>query len=173
MFRAIALIVCGLGCLSFTAGCDHGQDSYRPLETGSSTPVSDTSVSAVEPVLPSDAPAKVSVRPATALPASATLNVSLSAGLALAQTLPDGTAMGFSIDYQFDQGEPSSVGRYIWVIVPTVGKPESISVELESSGWLQALFPGLKPEHGPFRCYLAQAGTGTQPQPISAVADLR
>lgn len=107
------------------------------------------------------------------VPASQRHKVSLSGGVALAQTLPDGTAMGFSIDYQFTQGGPNQSARYAWVIVPSRGKPVTAAVQLAESGTLQSFFPPLRPEDGPFRCLITEAVSEGQPQPISTTVSLK
>ncbi|MGE0608093.1 MAG: hypothetical protein AB7O62_13445 [Pirellulales bacterium] len=123
-------------------------------------------------------PAPLAVPPSTAnspsaAGSSATVKVTLSSGVALAQTLPSGTAMGFSVDYQFAQGGPATNGRYSWVIVPAKGEPVSVQVPLEESGTLQEFFLTLRPEHGPFQCYLAEVVSNNRPNPISATVNLR
>ncbi len=96
--------------------------------------------------------------------------VQLSAGVALAQTLPDGTGMLFSIDYRFSQGRPDQSTRYFWVITSR-DKPLRRQVQLRDSGTLQAVVPGMRPEVGPFQCHLEALAPGaSQPTAISGRA---
>ncbi len=80
--------------------------------------------------------------------------IRLSAGVALAQTL-DGTAVGFSVDYQFLDEKPRASTQYVWVIERARGKPARIPVRLEQKGNLM-LYPRpyWRPEEGPFRAHI-------------------
>lgn len=82
--------------------------------------------------------------------------VFLSDGTALAQTLPDGTAVGLSVHYEFVQGQPKSSEKYFWVIEPAKKPAGKVPVELQASGTLQGFVP-LKPEDGPFKSHLEDA----------------
>lgn len=83
--------------------------------------------------------------------------VRLSTGMALAQTLPEGTMMGFSVDYVAAGALPAT--RFVWVLQRREGDPIRIEVPLKSSGTLQTFVPWL-PEDGPFQCHL-EDGQGT------------
>lgn len=92
----------------------------------------------------------------------------LSAAVALPMTGPEGTMMGFSVDYQFRGGELPS-GAFIWVIEGAQGRQYRVAVKLESRGNLMLVVPGWRPEDGPFRCRLEdQSG-----RPISPTVDMR
>jgi hypothetical protein len=100
--------------------------------------------------------------------------VRLSAGVALAQTLPDGTGMLFSIDYRFTAGGPDRYTRYAWVITPQNAKPLRQEVLLREEGTLQAIMRGMVPEVGPFQCHLEALSRGSsRPAVISDVAPMR
>ncbi|MBN1591033.1 MAG: hypothetical protein JW888_16085 [Pirellulales bacterium] len=92
----------------------------------------------------------VSPPPASVPQPSAAPSIRLSAGVALPQSLPTGTAMGMSVDYVFTAGQPESSRQYVWVIEPATGDPVKQPVQLSPSGTLQAFFPQLRPDHGPF-----------------------
>lgn len=87
---------------------------------------------------------------------STRVSLRLSAGVALAQTLPNGTGMLFSVDYRFSARANDQSMLYYWVIVPANGRPitQDVSRELKAknSGTLSAIVPGLQPEVGPFQC---------------------
>jgi hypothetical protein len=85
--------------------------------------------------------------------------VRLSAGVALAQSLPTGTAMMFSVDYQVVE-QVGSAGT-IWVIRTGDGQTVGRATPLEPRGTLQAVLPQLRPEHGPFDTCI-QDGYGRQ-----------
>jgi hypothetical protein len=88
------------------------------------------------------------------------ISIELSAGTALAQTLPTGTAMGFSVDYKFANGQPDPSAAYLWVIQPADGQPLAKPVRLQSKGTLQDFAPQLRPENGPFQTHIEdQRGT--------------
>jgi hypothetical protein len=99
--------------------------------------------------------------------------VKLSAGVALPQSLPQGTVMTFSVDYQFVQGAPDSAGQYLWVIEPAQGKPVEVAVQLEPEGTLQWFAEALRPENGPFQSHLAEATPEGGRQAISASVPMR
>jgi hypothetical protein len=119
----------------------------------------------VDPYVP-DAPQSPPQEPA---PRS---QIALSAGVALPQTLPEGTAFGFSVDYRFVVGAPASGGRYLWVIVPAQAAAVELPVELEPAGTLQTFVTTLRPEHGPFQSFLAEREEGGTRR-LSALEDMR
>jgi hypothetical protein len=115
---------------------------------------------------PSAPKSDAQTRPAqTGTPVSSpSLPVQLSAGVALPQTLPDGTAMGFSVDYQFVQGQPDPNTAYVWVIERSQGAPSRQSVKLSPRGTLQGFVSEIRPEEGPFQTHL-EDGRGNRLSP--------
>ena len=98
----------------------------------------------------------------------------LSAGAALPQSLPMGTVMSFSVDYQQRGQLPSGSVNYLWVIKGVSGSTHRQPVRLKSNGTLTAIVLGLRPEAGPFECHLAAfRGSRGQPQPVSNSVPLR
>jgi len=98
----------------------------------------------------------------------------LSAGAALPQSLPMGTVMSFSVDYQQRGQLPSGSVNYLWVIKGVSGSTHRQPVRLKSNGTLTTIVPGLRPEAGPFECHLAAyRGSRGQPQPVSNSIPLR
>ncbi|MFH1265623.1 MAG: hypothetical protein ABIK89_07830 [Planctomycetota bacterium] len=92
-------------------------------------------------------------------------SIKLSAGVALPQSLPTGTAMGFSADYRFTGGRPSPSSRYFWVIEPAKGEPVRMEVKLNDEGTLPPTFvPSFRPENGPFRTHV-EDGYGNRLSP--------
>ncbi len=112
------------------------------------------------PSVPVSAPATVprSTGPATPSPSAPAgpqqSSIRLSTGVALPQTLPTGTAMGFSVDYQFTQGGPNPSSPYVWVVEPSKGPPAKMAVQLKQRGTLQTFVHKLRPEHGPFTSHI-------------------
>ena len=80
------------------------------------------------------------------------LQVDLSAAVALAMTGPEGTMMGFSVDYRVKGTAPSGQSPFVWVIEGQGGKIYRLPVKLESQGNLMLVVPEWRPEDGPFRC---------------------
>ena len=76
--------------------------------------------------------------------------VKLSAAVAIPQSLPTGTAMGFSIDYRFTNGRPDKEAEYLWIIAPTKGDPVALPVQLKRRGNLQTFVTQFRPRNGPF-----------------------
>ena len=103
------------------------------------------------------------IQPATPV-SSPSPPIQLSAGVALPQTLPDGTAMGFSVDYQFVQGQPDPNAAYVWVIERSQGTPSRQSVKLSPRGTLQGFVAEFRPEEGPFQTHL-EDGRGNRLSP--------
>jgi hypothetical protein len=84
-------------------------------------------------------------------------------------TGPEGTMMGFSVDYQFRGGMVPGGGSFFWIIEGNGGKQYRLAVKLDARGNLMLVIPGWRPEDGPFRCRLEdQSG-----RPISGTVDMR
>jgi hypothetical protein len=84
--------------------------------------------------------------------------IDLSAGVALPQTGPEGTMMGFSVDYQFNQGEPPPSASFTWVIERAKGAPAKIQVKLKLKDNLSIMITrGWRPEQGPFQTHIEDA----------------
>ncbi len=145
-FLVLAAAVALSGCMS----------EYKPAPL----PASPGQKAATPP--PSPSPSGSGAAAAPKMP------IQLSTGVALAQTLPDGTAVLFSIDYQFLGEEPQASTQYIWVIERARGKPGRIVVQLEKKGTLQTVSPW-RPEEGPFQGHI-EDGSGNR---LSPTIDLR
>jgi len=103
--------------------------------------------------MPAGYPSSPTSPPST--PGRGAVAIDLSAALSLPQTGPEGTMMGFSVDYQFSQGQPQPSETYSWVIERAKGAPAKISVQLKLKGNLSAmLVRGWRPEHGPFQTHI-------------------
>lgn len=77
--------------------------------------------------------------------------VSLSAGVAVPQLLPDGTQIGVSVDYSL-RGNPKTSCRYELVVESSKGEiPVSVKLDPQG-GTIQGFLPlSVRPEHQPFR----------------------
>jgi hypothetical protein len=106
----------------------------------------------VEQAEPTAAPAAA---PADS-PAASPARIRLSAGVALPQSLPEGTQIGVSVDYRV-AGDLDSSAQYFLVVSSQAGEM-SLPVQIaREGGTLQTFFPPeLRPEHKPFSARLDQ-----------------
>jgi hypothetical protein len=118
--------------------------------------------------------AQPAVPSSPAVTASAT-RIQLSTGVALAQTLPDGTSVLCSIDYQWVSGGAQQGVEYVWVIELGNGQrmsgPANVS---KRSGTVQAILRGVKPDQGPFKAavFMKRTSPGAATEPISDFINL-
>lgn len=97
------------------------------------------------------------------------MQVRLSAGVALPQTLPDGSVMTFSVDYECLPGfSAGSQSRYVLVIHRPQGPPGRFAVQLRAKDTLMVI-TNWPPSEGPFRAHLEDASG----QQISDTVELR
>lgn len=100
--------------------------------------------------------------------------VKLSAGVALAQTGPEGTLMMFSVDYRFLDEKVDPAARYLWIIQPASGEPLEQEVRLrKKQDTLQAIVPQWRPENGPFKTQLFALGEDGARRELSATHAMR
>ncbi len=91
----------------------------------------------------------------------ATLNVELETAVALAQTGPDGTLVGFSVDYKFATAPPQ-VARFGLLLARLDGQTMLAEQTLQTEGNIAVLVPSWKPEHGPFTASIVQLDNANQ-----------
>ena len=155
------LAMSATACVVWTCGCGAIEDTW------STTPEAKTALAQPQEVAlalaPSSAPARRPQR---------TNLVHLSAGTSLPQSLPTGTTMHFSVDYSLRQKPGNSSVQYFWVIERTMGPPVSIPVQLKAKGTLIQLATGWRPEHAPFRCYIALRNSSGKLTPVSSTVPL-
>jgi hypothetical protein len=143
------------------AGCLGSYDVKAP-------PPAPKAAAAPKPEVPKSEAQTPPAQPAGPV-SSTSPSVQLSAGVALPQTLPDGTVMSFSVDYQFGQGQPDPNAAYVWVIERSQGAPSRQPAKLSPRGTLQGFVAEFRPEQGPFQTYL-EDGRGNR---VSPTAPLR
>lgn len=112
-------------------------------------PVSETAQSSREET---SSPQKEHPSGNTARPMADTIR--LSTGVALAQTLPTGTAMGFSVEYEFVNHPPSGPANFFWVVQSGKGRAVRQPIQMTVRGTLQGFVPQFRPEDGPFRTHI-------------------
>lgn len=152
-------------------------------------PSSTERVPAADPVaaFPAADPASAVPPPAVASPVPVVApggptapGIELSAGVALPQTLPQGTVMTFGVDYRFADGGPDPGVRYVWVVEGR-GKVERAEIpRLEVQGQLPGFFSRiLTPNDEPFRSWIEawpRSGSPERPptgQRVSNIASMQ
>jgi hypothetical protein len=115
--------------------------------------------------------------PAASLPAApaATGRIALSAGVALPQSLPDGTAILCSMDYRWT-GIPPDNAQYLWVVKLGNGRQVTGTANVtESKGTIPVVLRRVRPEEGPFQgaVFWRRAGSDAAHEPISDFIDLK
>ncbi len=125
--------------------------------------------------------------PAAAPPASSEPNYSpeptasstkpllrLSVGIALPQTLPDGTQVGVSVDYRLTTGRLNPSAKYVWVIESRQGQT-AMEVNLRPQGGnLAGFLPlAIRPEDSPFKAWIDEVSTSGSRVRVSNVESLR
>lgn len=99
-------------------------------------------------------------------------SIRLSRGVALPQTLPTGTAIGFSATYEFTSGGPRSSSKYFWVITNRQRQTAPIPVRLNRAGQLNT-FIGWRKHHGPFSCHIEAVTSNGERRTISSELSFR
>ena len=131
---------------------NHGGDALA--ETDST--VNETQLSAAE----APAPAPATPPAPDQIPANSGNSaqfISLSAGVAVPQLLPEGTQVGVSVDYSL-RGAPRTSCQYFLVVESSAGET-AVPVKLETrGGTFQGFLPlSVRPEHQPFRARIEEA----------------
>ena len=93
-------------------------------------------------------------RPTGATSQTSSDTIRLSAGVALPQSLPTGTAMGFSVDYEFVRHPPTGPANFFWVIESGKGQAVRQPVQMTARGTLQGFVTQFRPEHAPFSTHI-------------------
>lgn len=88
-------------------------------------------------------------------------------GVASAQTLPEGSAMGFALEYEFTSGTPKPGVTYEWVVEPPQGQAWRRTVELAARGNLNTFVMEWPPAEGTYTTYLNEIDTSGQRQLVS------
>lgn len=94
------------------------------------------------------------------------VSLRLHRGVALAQTLPTGTAMGFQVQYVFNSDfNPNA--RYAWIIKPPQGQAVAMEVKLDKSqGALSTFVTQWGPVTGGYEMQIQMMNSSGRPQPI-------
>lgn len=176
--RVACLVALATSTVSLACGCGDLGTRRVPPKAEINDPVSEqkpeVSPAPVAPQPPdTEQPAK-NVPDAAATAQAAERPVRLSAGVALPQSVPSGTAIGFSVDYTFTSGGPQSALRYVWVIrAAAADQTWEQAVQLKQQGQLQTFVTKWRPEQGPFETFIAEVGPDDDRRPISSVEPLK
>jgi hypothetical protein len=157
----------GIAGLGLVLGCfgDYPGGGKEQTKPGTGKPPA--TATSPTPASPSAPPSSSTAR---VPPPAQGVSIHLSAGVALPQTGPEGTMMGFSVDYEFDQGQPQPSEEFVWVIERSQGEPAKLSKKLKPKGSLDTfLITGWRPEQGPFRTSIEDS----RGQRVSDKVDLR
>lgn len=117
-------------------------------------------------------PPETTVKP-LADSAGSEMPIRLSTGVALAQTLPTGTGMLFSVDCRFSEGGLNPSSRYVWVLQGRNGKSLRQAVQLFRPGEITLVVPDLRPEAGPFSSYIVEVTPDGTRRRVSRSIDMR
>jgi hypothetical protein len=126
-------------------------------------------------------PAPVQTKPAVppidgspAPPPIQTRRIRLSAGVALPQTLPEGTTVMCSMDYEWTEGGPQQECEYVWVVELGNGQRVAIPANVSKRrGTIQTILHGIRPDQGPFKGAVFIKSPGANPEPISDFVKLK
>lgn len=148
--------------------------SVRTVTPGESVPAAPAQLR-TEDATSGAAPAQ-SPAPQPSSPARPAVQIRLSAGVALPQSLPDGTSVLCSMDFQWLSGAPEPGVEYVWVVETGNGQRLSGPANVaKQRGTVQAILRGVRPDQGPFRgaIFAKVTGTATGLQPLTTFIDLR
>lgn len=139
------------------------QHNHFPDESPSATEIPVSSASSTEP-----APGNRGSSNIPSGPSATKLSIRLFTAVALAQTLPTGTAMGFSVEYQISGGSPIPAAQYAWRIQRSDGEQAVFVIpQLKSRGQLQTFVSGWRPRQGPFTSQIVEVVADGSQHPVS------
>jgi hypothetical protein len=100
--------------------------------------------------------------------------IKLSVGIALPQTLPDGTQVGVSCDYKLLKPSLNSAAKYLWVIESAKGEI-AMEVQIKPQGGNLAGFLPLeiRPSDSPFKARIDEVATSGSRVTVSNVEPLQ
>ena len=99
--------------------------------------------------------------------------IRLRTAVALPQSLPTGTAMGFSLDYVFSLNAPNADSRYVWVIEPPKGEANQSDVKLSDEGSLSRFVTQWGAKTGTYTTYVDEITSAGKRQTVSNRLKLR
>ncbi|GAB6164614.1 hypothetical protein JCM19992_06140 [Thermostilla marina] len=125
----------------------------------------DTSDASAPPAVPESEAGPISTGRSPASAGASAPTVELSVGVALPQTLPEGTAMTFSVDYETAAAPLDAV----WCLKNGRNEMLRQPVRLDRQGNLAAIVPQWRPETGPFQSRIEDPSG----RPLSRWIDMR
>ncbi len=140
---------------------DTASDSAPEHDTSDPAPLSSSDEPAAEDPVPppvegsrEDPPPAKPTSPSSRSNQPTADTIRLSRGVALAQTLPTGTAMGFSAEYEFVSHAPSGPVNLTWVVESAKGQAIRQPVQMTARGTLQGFVVQFRPEQAPFKTHI-------------------
>ena len=133
---------------------------------------SETNPVARNPVAPQ--PVETTAADPTPRASTAKTFIKLSVGIALPQTLPDGTQVGVSVDYKLLKPSLNSAAKYLWVIESAKGEI-AMEVQIKPEGGNLAGFLPLeiRPGDSPFKARIDEVMSSGSRVTVSNVEMLR
>jgi hypothetical protein len=159
-------------------GSEPADDASRlPQDLGGEA-VSEPGPAAIEtqpPAIPAPTPEPARQPVTTQVPtasAGSSQIISLSAGVAVPQLLPEGTQVGVSVDYSL-RGSPQSSCRYLLVVESSAGEV-AVPIKLDPQGGTFQGFlpPSVRPEHQPFQARIDEVSPKGERMRVSNSATL-
>jgi hypothetical protein len=172
------LCIAVLGALTAVAGCDpsatgSGAGGAPPTQNPFGTPSGGIPVAETESRPKSEAGPVVATSREIDAVAPQGLAIRLSAGTALPQTGPEGTIVGFSVDYRVTQGRPEPTSKFVLVVSGSGGKSVEQPLALKPEGTVEFFTPQFRPEDAPFNARIVEITAAGARRDLSPEEPLR
>jgi len=148
-------------------------EAPAPGEARKTNPFDRTAAAPSEPATSAPTVAESTYTPTEPTSSAAKPSIRLSVGIALPQTLPDGTQIGVSVDYKLT-GNLNPSAKYLWVIQSRQGET-AMEVQLKPQGGnLASFLPiAIRPEDSPFKAWIDEVSTSGSRLRVSNVESLQ
>jgi len=147
--------------------------SPGPDQAQKTNPFDRPAAAASEPATSAPTAANPTYTPTEPTPSTTKPSIRLSVGIALPQTLPDGTQIGVSVDYKVT-GQLNTSAKYVWVIESRQGET-AMEVQLKPQGGnLASFLPiDIRPGDSPFKARIDEVSSSGSRVCVSNVESLR
>jgi hypothetical protein len=144
-----------------------------PDQARKTNPFDRPATAASEPTTSAAPAAEPTYSPTEPTTSASKPSIRLSVGIALPQTLPDGTQIGVSVDYKLT-GNLNPSAKYLWVIQSRQGET-AMEVQLKPQGGnLASFLPiAIRPEDSPFKAWIDEVSTSGSRLRVSNVESLQ
>jgi hypothetical protein len=149
-------------------------DRGSPAANESPAPATPPAAASPETTAYSPPPTEPTFTPTQPTASASKPSIRLSVGIALPQTLPDGTQVGVSVDYKLTSGSLNASAKYLWVIESRQGET-AMEVNLKAQGGnLAGFLPiSIRPEDSPFKARIDELSSSGSRTRVSNVESLR